>query len=151
MHLIFSKLTESNLQQISENGYLGEVKKFFEFMSGQGDSLFIDVHMKPALKKDEKDFIFVAACALLTGGSNVKEELSKIAYSSNQILVTFDKYRPGNIEQLFGVDWSSFQPLDTGWLITCNPAEEVEALIFCERKVSRATEKIKAESLLIRH
>ena len=36
MHLIFSKLTESSLQQISVNGYLGEVEKCFEFVSGQG-------------------------------------------------------------------------------------------------------------------
>lgn len=132
MRLVFNKLAEENLRQLRSNGYLGNVETRFEFISGQGKNLFIEVESSE-FEENEKDFIFIVSCALLTGGAQVKEELAKLVYEPNQNLVMLDRFQPGNVEPLFDVDWEKIQPLGFGWLITCDPAAEVEALIFCEK------------------
>lgn len=150
MHLVFNKLTEDNLRQLRSKGYLGKVKSRFEFVSGQGKNLFIEVESSE-FDEDEKDFIFIVSCALLTGGAQVKEELANLVYESNQILVMLDRFQYGNVKPIFDVDWEKFQPLGFGWLITCDPATEVEALIFCEKKPLGASQTRKMALLPVLH
>ena len=151
MHLVFNKLTEENLRQLGSNGYSGKVETCFEFVSGQGNNLFIDVHSFAGLDKDEKDFILFVSCALLTGGARVKEELTNMVYESGQILVTLDRFQHGNVEHLSGVKWDDFQPFKSGWLVTCDPATEIEALIFCEKKPLSTSPAGKMVSLPVLH
>ena len=133
MHLVFSKLTEGNLCQFCRYGYPGEIKSSFEFISGQGKNLFVEVAVSD-MDKNDRDFVLLVSCALLTGGERTKEELSNLAYHSSQALVMLDRFQRGNAEHLFGVELNAFQPFKSGWLVTCSPATEVEAFIFCEKK-----------------
>lgn len=133
MHLVFSKLTESSLRQLCHYGYPGEIKLDFEFISGQGKNLFVEVAVSD-MNKNDRDFVLLVFCALLTGGGRVKEELSNLAYHSSQTLVMLHRFQRGNAEHLFGVELNAFQPFKSGWLVTCSPATEVEAFIFCEKK-----------------
>ncbi|MBU1447018.1 MAG: hypothetical protein KKF58_01780 [Gammaproteobacteria bacterium] len=139
MKIKFLKLTSSSLAHLAMHGYLDNVETCFEFASGQGDNLFIEVSTCPLLTENDKSFILCAASALLTGGAFAKNELENLVYDVNHHLIMFDQFQYGRTERFFEVDWDMLQPLSYGWLITCAPPSGIEGALFCEVQGNQAS------------